>query len=597
MKASADDCSEYITSYKTSCRHLSDTLYNIINDDAEKGANDYIRDLIIYIDNSSTYISEIVDEYIKGNKPIDNTDTTKLKERLSLLNQLVEHISPCHTMRMKYGNQCIGENLSPSEEISKVKHQVFDRNLDKQKRRLVKLRNRIQRKIDIYRTRINLESNVIDAESKRDQFDASVINDLSEERESELNIEQKNIQNKIDMGIIDIEIGDSRIDEKKEFEESHLEAKNGIELKLKDLENQQTRNVISGENVGKMSDIISGPKEEMKSIQDIIKDNASNISDTLGNILHFHDEYVTVKYMGNNGGAMFKQTAFSNVLNLDGMNYLIMYKFIIVCKFISLLESYKIPIGVTIDDCEKNITAISERETLMSILQLPEMSSFIGMMLVSNLTNVQLDNMESLAMMDPFTFHILSIPTKEKTFGSITMDISQIIDDAAMEEFKNTSSSISKGLREYVQREGSDMTNITHSKLRGIVRKIRDGLEWTPGLNRKRFEKNMGNTITQVYMGDVTFIIPIDVVVTDDGNVNLQTRSTNGTIGIYQDIWKSSTSMIVSNMSYGDIGISNSDINIKIANSRIRVNGKFEPVSLKVKAVPLSEKKRVAAFI
>lgn len=398
--------------------------------------------------------------------------------------------------------------------------------------------------------------------------------------------------------MIDSRAGDSSIDEiKNELEESHLEAKNGIELKLKDLENQQTRNVISGENVGKMSDIISEPKEEMKSIQDIIKDNASNISDTLGNILNFHDEYVTVEYMGNNGGARFKQTVFSNVLSLDGMNSLIMYKFIIVCKFISVLESYKIPFGVTIDDCEKNITAMSERETLMSILQLPEMSSFVGMILVSNLTSVQLDNMESLAMMDPFTFHILSIPSKEKKFGSITMDISQIIDDAAMEEFKNTSSSISRGLREYVERGGSDMTNLTHSKLQGVVRRIRDDLEWTPGLNRKKIEKNMGNTITQVDMGDVKFIIPIDVVAPDDGNVNIQTRSRNGTIGIYHHIWKSSTLMFVSNMSYSNIGISNSEINIKIANSRIRVNGKFEPVSLKVNAVPLSEKKRVAAFI
>lgn len=297
-----------------------------------------------------------------------------------------------------------------------------------------------------------------------------------------------------------------------------------------------------------------------------IRDDASNIFPGLGDMLFFSDGHVTINSMRK---MRFEEDLFSDLVTMDFISPTIILRLLVVCNFFS----NKKDAGISPRKCISTMKMISTRETLMNILEMPTMSSFIDMLLVSDLSDHQINNLEYLAKMDPFSFQVMTRSSERLVFGNITMDISVIIKHAKMprDVFRFLISNITKGLRNYISSNVTDIEKFTdvktiphdelhvkseseiakstpYGRLNFISRQMIQLTEKTHAITKEfRPQVNMGGCVAEVVLGDLNFIIPIEINVSDGNKINV------GIQELYKPLYDNSNKVYISKLSKSHI--------------------------------------------
>lgn len=474
--------------YHSACDKVKTLYYSIHQDPLKTTLGAYIRDLDQYVKRSFEHI-HMVD--------IQN------------LHEMIESMEPCTTYRLKYRQDCIEDEPSGEDDIKQLNsHEHARKEYLRVLNDFKKLRMVIEQKAIHESTATSTQESKILTEIEKEVDD-------DKEKEKQLQIEQKLAEEKLSQFI-------SSIEEKSRERE---ERKRLISLK---------RQAAEQKYLSAFVDVDTKKKSILSDVKSIDSD--------LVNLISIPQDIVIIE---NLRALSFTIQEFERIIIHCGMSSEILLHFLLVCNFVNINSH----MGVTSDDCLKTLESLSTRKILFGVLQLPGMSQFLDVLLVSNPTDTQLNNLDFLASMDVFTFFIMARDTEEIQLpDGIKYTSYKILTNSNLEmaKFRFFMSEVVFALRKLVIHKSEsnqvisddDLNRTIHIANNMAIRKLPKlaGTQYT-------FATKLSDRVAQIQVEDKQFAIPINVISGVSGSVNINVPD------VFKVLWSLSSHIYIPGIS------------------------------------------------
>ena len=251
-----------------------------------------------------------------------------------------------------------------------------------------------------------------------------------------------------------------------------------------------------------------------------ILSDIKSIDPALAQLLSIPQEIVIID---NLRSLSFTIEEFERIILHCAMSSEILLRFLLVCNFVNINPS----VGVTSHDCLGTLESLSTRKSLFEALKLPGVSQFLDVILVSNPTETQLDNLDFLAGVDVFTFYIMAKDTEDLELpGGVKYTSFKLLQNSKMDmgRFRYYISEVVYALRNLVRHKSVSNQLVSDDE---IVRTMSVAntvaTRKLPKLSGTKYEfaTKLGDRVAQIQVRDKHIGIPINVTSETSGSVKI----------------------------------------------------------------------------
>lgn len=488
---SSHHCKKIEYEYHKACDKVKDLFYSIHQEPLNTTLGVYISDLDNYVKRSFNQIGLVDIENLHG---------------------LIDFMEPCTSYRLKYKEDCIDEEPTDEKDIKELNNheharKEFLRILNEFKR----LRNVIEEKameasrlsvLKDIEVRQTIENEIEDEERETKKLQLDV---------EELEMERKIADEKLSQYILDME--------KKSIEREDRK----IQIALEKDESERKR----------LSAFVEPDKKKKSILSDI-----ESIDSKLRSLITIPQDRVLIE---NFRAVSFTIEEFEKIIIYCDMSSELLLRFLLACNFVNINGK----MGVHSGDCLKILGLISHRRDLLGVLKLPGLSVFLDVLLVSNPTGTQLDNLNFLAGMDAFTFYIMAKDTLVLDLpDGVKYTSYRILENSKMEmgKFRFYMSEVVYALRKLVTHKSRSNEIMSDDEINKTIRLANNmATRKLPKLagTRYLFATKLADKIVQVQVGPKQIVLPVDVNLDESGNVGISVPD------IYQGLWSLSSHVYI----------------------------------------------------
>lgn len=488
-------CKKIEYEYHKACERVKALFYSIHQEPLKTTLGVYIRDLEKYVKRSFNQL-HLVD--------IQN------------LHGMIDYMEPCTSYRLKYRTDCMDEEPIDEEDIKDLNNheharKEFLRILNEFKR----LRNVIEeRAIEASRLAILKDIEV------RQTIENEIEDDERETKKLQLDIEELEMERKI----ADEKLSKYILDMEKKSKEREDRK---IQIALEKDESERKR----------LSALMGVDKKKKSILSDI-----ESIDSKLRSLITIPQDRVLIEHFR---AVSFTIEEFEKIIIYCDMSSELLLRFLLACNFVNINRK----MGVYSSDCYRTLGMISHRKHIVEILKLPGSSVFLDVLLVTNPTDTQLDNLDFLAEMDAFTFYIMSRDTLVLELSDgVKYRSYRVLENSKMEtgKFRFYMSEVVFALRKMVTHRSTLNEVSSDEEIMSTIRLANNmatrKLPKLAGTTYKPATK-LADRVAQIQVRGKQLVIPMTVGSDESGNVEISVPD------IYRGLWSLSSHVYIPGIS------------------------------------------------
>ena len=379
MDRSSSECRAIEGKYQRSCKKLQEQIKIIAGISSTFGT--YIKDLLSVVE--------------KG-------DDISESDHFEIITDLIENLRPCAQFRQEYFDKCV---------FTGQDHQMTESDLSHEHARLELKRvyGLFRGKVYEYRDRISLARGVIAREKLEQESE-----DFLSNRFSNLEVEDE----PDDHDMFEFEI--------KPTSEEHLPKSKGKKGKGKKGKGMKGKGKLPPKKKNELSKIEQGLIEFENSLQ---MDREKRAQSIIFDIEAIDPFFISKVHKNTNG---FYIEPFNDLyFQIDDLEKAVHHSKLITEIFVPFIQSYYLiktnkSFQLSLKSLIRTLEKITKHESLLSLLRAPSMSYAVILLFIMSPTDMQIDNLEYAASIDPFFVYSSCIQKEPYISGNVDLTVSWI---------------------------------------------------------------------------------------------------------------------------------------------------------------------------